>query len=364
MEFPVRIKKEPRQLLSKAVESLMLSTELFNRHSDNARGHSVIMFVDHSFEMLLKSSILHKGGSIHDPGGRNSISFKTAFGRALSDQKVKFLEEGEAFALQAVNDLRDAAQHYLVDICEEHLFLHVQNGVTVFADIVRRVFAFELALLMPRRVLPVSTVGFNSVDVLFANQVNEVRKLLQPGKRRYQEAIAAIRPIAILESSLTGSEGQPSPRELKRLATGIRQGKTWSDLFPGIASIECVPDASSAGIALRITKKEGIAVHVVPEGTPGAGALAIRRVNEDGFYNLTTAQMHKKLGITQPRFVALSRHLKLEADSDCFKLATLGKVHQKKYSQSALKKCQECLDTITAEELALIWEKHRPGKAN
>jgi hypothetical protein len=322
------------------------------------------MLLDHAFEMQLKAGILHKGGRLRDPGERYLIGFERALGRALSDSKVKFLSEGEALTLQAVNALRDATQHHYVDICEEQLFLHVQNGVTVFGDILHRVFGFHVYDLMPRRVLPVSSVAFRNIDVLFSHQVEEVQKLLMPGRRKRQEAIAALRPLAILEGALTGSQDQPSERELSNLAKRIQAGTSWTDIFPAISSIECTEEASPAGIALRISKREGIATQIVPAGSEGAGALAIKRVDEQGFYSLTTTEMAKQLGITQPKFYALSQYLGMPNDPEYFKVLTLGKVEQKRYSLKALRLCHErCLE-MTASEWDVIWQTHRPKRRN
>ena len=46
--------KEARLLKTKSLRSLTLSIELFNRPSDVGRTDSVLMLLDHSFEMLLK----------------------------------------------------------------------------------------------------------------------------------------------------------------------------------------------------------------------------------------------------------------------------------------------------------------------
>jgi hypothetical protein len=87
------------------------------------------MFMDHSFEMLLKAGILHRGGHIREPGEKNTIGFDQCVRRALSDGKVKFLTDEEALTLQAINGLRDAAQHHLVDISEGHLYLQAPSTI-------------------------------------------------------------------------------------------------------------------------------------------------------------------------------------------------------------------------------------------
>ena len=58
------MKKEARLLLEKAIDSLILSIEYFNRPWDKGRIETVLILLDHSFELLLKAAILHKGGKI------------------------------------------------------------------------------------------------------------------------------------------------------------------------------------------------------------------------------------------------------------------------------------------------------------
>ena len=57
--------------------------------------------------------------------------------KALSDGNIKFLTEEQALLLQAVNGLRDAAQHHLLDIGEPLLYFHAQAGLTLFRDLLR-----------------------------------------------------------------------------------------------------------------------------------------------------------------------------------------------------------------------------------
>ena len=85
------MRKEVRLLRAKALESLVLSIELFNRPSDAGRPHSVLIFLDHAFEMLFKAAILHRGGRIREPRAKQTIGFDACVRKGLSDAKVKFL---------------------------------------------------------------------------------------------------------------------------------------------------------------------------------------------------------------------------------------------------------------------------------
>src|SRR5207244_6781578 len=97
------MKKEARLLKSKALNSLVLSVAQFNGVSDTGRTDAVLMFLDHSFEMLLKAAILHRGGRIRDSGEKNTIGYDSCVRRGLSDGRIKFLTEEQALTLQTIH---------------------------------------------------------------------------------------------------------------------------------------------------------------------------------------------------------------------------------------------------------------------
>jgi len=84
----------------------MLGIEVFNRPHDRGRVAATLILMDHAFEMLLKSAILHKGGSIREKGRENqTIGFSLCVRRALSDSTIAFLTEEQSITLQALNSL-------------------------------------------------------------------------------------------------------------------------------------------------------------------------------------------------------------------------------------------------------------------
>lgn len=95
------MKKEVKLLRGKAISSLLLSIEHFNRPWDLGRSDAVLILLDHSFEMLLKASILHRGGRIREPRQKNTIGFDACIRRALSTPDVQFLTDVQALVLQA-----------------------------------------------------------------------------------------------------------------------------------------------------------------------------------------------------------------------------------------------------------------------
>lgn len=353
------MKREARLLLAKACDSLVLSIELFNRPHDRGRVSSTLIQLDHAFEMLMKAAILHRGGRIRDKRAKETIGFDACVRRSLSDGRFKYLTEEQALMLQTINGLRDAAQHHLLDISEGQLYVHMQSGVTLFRDILRGVFEQELVRHLPTRVLPVSTSPPTELAVLFESEVAEIKKLLRPGRRRQIEALARLRPLAIFDATIRGEKGQPSNTDLRRIGDDISGGKSWADVFQGAAAVEIVPEGTGPSLSLRLSKKEGIPIQLVAEGTPGASVVAVKRVDELGFYNLGAQQLAEKVGLTMPKAVAVVDHLGLRERTDCYKEFKIGKSVHKRYSQEAIDAIGAALKKESTEE---IWAKRNRGK--
>ncbi|MFT3906699.1 MAG: hypothetical protein QM718_10375 [Steroidobacteraceae bacterium] len=337
-----------------------MSIELFNRPNDRGRISSTLIQLDHAFEMLLKAAILHRGGRIREKRAKETIGFDACVRRALSDGRVKFLSNEQALVLQTINGLRDAAQHHLLDISEGQLYVHLQSGVTLFRDLLKSVFKQELVTHLPTRVLPVSTSPPTTLATLFDSEVDEIKKLLRPGKRRKIEAMARLRPLAILDATIQGEKGQPSDADLRRLGKEVLSGKSWADAFKGASAVEIESEGAGPSLSLRLAKKEGIPIQLVAEGTPGSAVVAIKRVNELDFYSLGAKQLAEKVGLTMPRAVAVVDYLGLRDQAECYKEVKIGKAVFKRYSQKAIDAVKDALKRRSADD---IWQE-RSEKAN
>lgn len=352
------MKREPKLLLAKARDSLVLSIELFNRPNDRGRVSSTLIQLDHAFEMLLKAAILHRGGRIREKRAKETIGFDACVRRALSDGRIKFLTDEQALVLQTINGLRDAAQHHLLDISEGQLYVHVQSGVTLCRDLLRSVFKQELVTHLPTRVLPVSTSPPTTLATLFESEVDQIKKLLRPGKRRQIEAMARLRPLAILDATIQGEKGQPSDADLRRIGKEVVSGKSWADAFKGASAIEIAAEGAGPSLSLRLSKKEGIPIQLVAEGTPGASVVAVKRVNELDYYSLGAKQLAEKLRTSMPKALAAVAHCDVRNRPDCYKEFKLGSQLHKRYSPKALDMIREALKN---ESLDSIWQRRRDG---
>ncbi len=350
------MRKEAKHLYQKAIDSLTLSIELFNRPNDCGRIHGVLIFMDHSFEMLLKASIIHKGGKIKEKGAKETIGFGACVRKGFSDNTIKFLSDTDVLTLQTINGLRDAAQHYTLEMSEQYLYFQAQAGLTLFRDIAKKVFNIDLKTQLPVRVLPLSTTPPMDIQAFFSTEVQEIKKLLAPKSRKKLEATEKLRALAIMENAIQGNESQPSDTELKALAKRLSKATNWGQLFPSVSTLSFTQNGYGPSLDLRITKSEGVPVTVVPEGTPGAGVVAIKRVNELDFYNLGRDQLAKKLGLTGPKTTAAVKHFGIKEDPECFKHLKVGNVPFDRYSQKAIEKIKEGLKTKTIEE---IWNERK-----
>ena len=350
------MKKEVKHLYSKAFDSLVLSIELFNRPNDTARVHGVLIMMDHSFEMLLKASILHKGGKIKERRATNTIGFAACVRKAFSDDAIKFLNEDEVLTLQSLNGLRDAAQHYTLKISEQHLYFQAQSGLTLFRDIVQRVFEIDLKENLPVRVLPLSTTPPTDIQAFFSNEIQDIKKLLGPNRRKNIEAIEKLRALAIMENAVQGNDTQPSDSELKKTLKTLEQGGNFGQLFPGVSTLNFTANGYGPSLDLRITRKEGVPVQIVPVGTPGAHVVALKRVNELDYYNLGRDQLAKKVGLTGPKTSAVIYHLNIKDDPESYKKITIGKTHYDRYSQKAIGKIKNAIQETPMDE---IWNNYK-----
>ena len=352
------MRRATKHLLEKACDALILTIELFNRPSDRGRVSGVLIQFDHGFEMLMKAAILHRGGSIQDTSDRDTIGFKKCVGRSLNDGRVKYITEDQALILRTINSLRDSAQHYLVDISEGQFYIHIQAGITIFGEILTTVFEKRISDILPARVMPVSTEIPTDMLTIFETEMSEIRKLLQPGKRMKLEAMAKIRPLMILDSHIRGSDSLPKDGELQETAEAIARGHDWNDIFKGVATINLTTEGSGMSLTLRLSKREGIPVRIVPEGTEGF-PVAVRQVNELDKYKMGLNDLAHKLGITPPKTGAAIKHFNIKADEDCFKEIKIGKSIHPRYSPKALERISSGLKETSLES---IWAKHQAEK--
>jgi hypothetical protein len=178
------MRKEARMLLNRSLDSLVLSVERFNCPWDRGRQEVMLLLLDRAFELLLKAAILHKGGRIREVGEKDSIGHEKCLRVCLSDKKVQCLTKEQALTIQVVNSLRDAAQHYMLEVSEQQLYIYAQAGVTLYSDLIAAVFNENLKDHIPERVLPVCTSPPKDLKSLVKAEFDDIKSLVAPRSRK------------------------------------------------------------------------------------------------------------------------------------------------------------------------------------
>lgn len=261
--------------------------------------------------------------------------------------------------MRVLNGLRDQAQHYLVDVSEQVLYTVAQSTLTLFGDLTARLFGVPLGERLPRRVLPLSTDPPGSIHVVMDEEFTQLKKLM--ARRGEGEVVSEpkLRSLLAMDRALEGKDIHVAEGDLQAAREAVRGSAAWDEVFKGIAKLNMTADGSGIGLALTITKHDGIPVRIAAEGEDAEAAIAIRKVDDTSFYCFGLHELAKRLGVGANRLLALVRHLDIQSDRTCYKEIAIGKAKFKMYSQNALQRLREALPTVNLDE---IWQKHRSSR--
>ena len=349
-----KLKKNVAPLLNKGIESLTLAIELFNRPTEIARTHGVLILMQHAFEMLLKGCILQQTGSIHDREQRYTYGFDRCL--AVAAEQLKIISSDERATLSILDAQRDQAAHYYVEMSEDILYVHAQSSVTLFSEVLRKVFGFVLSERLPSRILPVSTRPPRDLVALFNNELAEVDRLLTSGKR--QGAAAAAKLRTILAFTIGSRDGGQRVSEAEILtAIGLRRRKSeWDVILPEVAQLKLSTDGSGIPITMRISKDAPIAVRIAKPGEAVNGTVIKQQVDPWDVFTMSRDDLAKKLSLTGPRTHALIYELNLQSDPECYKELRKKSQVFKGYSKKALDKLRQAKLELNIED---VWARHR-----
>lgn len=348
------MRRKTKQFLDRAINSLLLSIELFNRPYENGRVESVFIILDHAFEMLMKAIIYEKTGKIRGRREKYNYGFKKCVNILKDDLHI--IDENSAITLNTINDLRDNAVHHIIILTEEALYFHCQAGVTLFNELLKQQFDTLLKDYLPERVLPISTNPPTDINVFFGKQFSEIYELISPGRKKKAEARARLRPFMVLENNINNKETPTVDYEADKILNQMKEGKEWKELFPGIASLKMDSSGSGLTYSLRLTKGEGIPVRLLKEGEDTSKAMVIREVNLLDCYSLNITQVAKKLGITRPKTCALVEYLKIQDDKNYFKEFKIGSQKYKRYDPRVISYLQKERGKLDIHD---VWKKYK-----
>ena len=205
------MRRDARLLKEKAVASLRRAATAFNSLEDAGRHTTVLVHLQHSFEMLLKAALHERHVPIVDPETGQSIGFKKCLHLSAMHLKVRAEDVG---TLRAIDQLRDDEYHYLGLVSEGLLYLHLRAAISIFDRLMRDVFGQTLA------------------DQLYS----QVKRLLEPGRRRGAEARGRIRTLLALEGHVT-DDAEVHDADVVRVANAIRSGSERSAVLPRLEGL-------------------------------------------------------------------------------------------------------------------------------
>jgi hypothetical protein len=229
--------------------------------------------------------------------------------------------------------------------------------VTLFDDLLQRVFGEHLADRLPGRVLPLSVDPPRDLALVLDEEYAQITALLQPGRRVGHDARARLRTLLAMEAHVDPDAGV-SDKDVTRVERAIRAGSPREEVFPRLEEIATAIDGEGVRLVVHFTKKQGAPVRfVADESVPAAG---IREVDLLKKYHLAPAELAEALGITASRSTALRRHLGIDVDgpySHEFALSPSNK--PRRYSDNALRLMRETVPRVDMEE---IWRVHSPNR--
>jgi hypothetical protein len=349
-------------LKTTAMESLTLSVEVFNRPSPTARTQGVLLNLQHAFEMLLKAIIWEDRGRIQPKGGGNSFSFRECVGIVRGMGR---LSEDEAVVASTIAGQRDAVQHQGAAVTDERLYVDAASGLRLFDDLLDRCFDERLADHpdFAHRMLPITANPPRELHLLTSSDVDRIRDLLKPPRRRHAEALALLRTLVVSEqvaANPTAEIQHPTEGQLERIAKKLHETEDWTKVLPGLARLSLEQDEGLT-YSLRIVKnKDAPGVRVVKPTEEGAeDAASILKVSELEHYAFYLKDLASKAGITLYEAQALVHLLGIKEDTESYREMAMGKQVHKRYSGRALRLIREAKAAGRVEEATAALREHR-----
>ena len=349
-----------RVLRGKAIASLRVGVATFNGLDDEARTTTVLLSLQHAFEMLLKAILeAKKDKGVFDKRTQKSISLDKAINRCQQIEGVRLTDE-EAGVIRHLDAMRDAEQHWHLVVDEGLHYHNARTAVTLFDDLLQRVFSENLSEHIPKRVLPISAEAPLALDLLVDREFARIAELLKPGRRATAEAKARVRTLLATEAIADADAAEVREDDVRRVTRGIREGKTREQVFPKLTGYTSDIQGDGVAVEVRLVKSGGLPVTYTDD--PDADTAAIRTVDLEKKFHMGPYDLADKAGVDRTRAVALRRHLGLDNDDDHFShLFQFGGTKHRRYSNNALAAMREAIKTV---DLDKVWSSHRTVPSN
>lgn len=335
----MKSRREAAALKSKSIASLRRAVRAFNDYQEEGRVSTVLLHLQHAFEMLLKAGLVQHGQRVFDPRDGRAIGFDKCVN--LGRQHLG-IADAEAGTLRVIDALRDDEQHWITTVSEGLLYVHCRAATTMFDDLLRRVFDDNLGRHLPHRVLPLSSGPPRDLQFLLDEEYEEIARLLRPGRRMRPDARARIRALLAMEAHVR-EDGLVSKKDVDRVERAVRAGGTRAQVFPRLSDIGTETAGEGVSIQVRFVKTGGVPVKLVgADGDVAAGA--IRQVDLQKKYHWSKKELAEKLALSTARCKAVRWYLGIDDDEDCRHDFVFGSQTHRQYSDNAYTRMRDAIE--------------------
>lgn len=351
----MKLKREARTLKAKAIASLKRGLEAFNNHDDDGRPETVLLMLQHASEMLTKALLVQKGQSVFDKEKGTSIGIEKALNIA---QSKAWMSATQAGAVRVIDAMRDQAQHWMIVVPEDTLYINARALITVLDEVLAEHFEDTLADNLPVRVLPLSTQALPDFIMLVNREYEQIRELLAPGRRARDEARGRITALLAMEAHVS-EEVAVSKRDLDRIEEAIKVGMEMEQVFPRLMTLATSVEGEGPTIRVRITKSADAPAVRYISGDDPEGAAAIREVDLQKKYHWSPSALANKLELSLNKAKAVRDFLRIDEDPANVMVFEFGSQKHPRYSDNALRVLR---DALTPELVEQAWRERPKGR--
>ncbi|AEM51047.1 hypothetical protein [Stenotrophomonas maltophilia] len=351
----MKLKREAKTLKAKSIASLKRGLEAFNNHDDDGRPESVLLMLQHASEMLAKALLVQKGQDVFDKEKGTSIGIDKALNIA---QSKGWMSAAQAGAIRVIDAMRDQAQHWMIVVPEDALYINARALITVLDEILIEHFQDTLADNLPVRVLPLSTQPLPDFLMLVNREYVQIRELLAPGRRARDEARGRITALLAMEAHVS-EEVAVSKRDLDRIEDAIKDDTPVEQVFPRLMTLATNIEGDGPTIRVRFTRAADAPAVRFVSGDDPEGAAAIRDVDLQKKYHWSPSALAEKLGLTISKAKAIRDFLRIDEDQANVMVFEFGSQKHPRYSDNALRVIREA---VTPELIEEAWQARPRGR--
>ena len=297
----------------------------------------------------------YRGQDVFDKEKGTSIGIEKALNIA---QSKGWMSASQAGAIRVVAALRDQAQHWMIVVPEDALYINARALITVLDEILTAHFQDTIADNLPVRVLPLSTQPLPDFLMLVNREYAQIRDLLAPGRRARDEARGRITALLAMEAHVS-EEVAVSKRDLDRIEEAIKDDTPVEQVFPRLMTLATNIEGDGPTIRVRITRAADAPAVRFVSGDDPEGAAAIRDVDLQKKYHWSPSALAEKLGLTIKKAKAVRDFLRIDEDQANVMVFEFGSQKHPRYSDNALRVLREA---ITPELVEEAWQARPRGR--